>query len=148
MPVLNSEAIELLIPYIQEMFQNHHTALLATWHLFRIVAQALGPQQTCRHLLNHLTKVFDADRPSPKHLKLYHRTFLLQLIVGLGLHNFLTHFTTILIEAIGGCKDYSLHNTKRLVSYFRICKRFDNFINHSFWITLLEFLQLNVNFLK
>lgn len=95
------------------MFENHHTALLATWHLFGLVSQALGPQQTCKYFLKYLTKVFDTDRPSPKHLKLYHRTFLLQLIVGLGLHNFLIHFTTILIEAIGGCKDYSLQGSKR-----------------------------------
>lgn len=113
LPVLNSEAIELIIPYIQEMFQNQHASLLATWHLFRIIAQALGPQQTCKHFLKHLTKVFNTDKPSPKHLKLFHRSFLLQLIIGLGLHNFLMHFTTILIEAIGGCKDYSVQDPKR-----------------------------------
>lgn len=104
---MNQEGIELITPYLQEMFENQHTALLSTWHLFGIVAQALGPQQTCRKLLVQLTRVFETDNPSPKHLKLYHRSFLLQIIVGLGLHNFLVHFTTILIEAIGGCKDYS-----------------------------------------
>ncbi|KAG8198047.1 hypothetical protein JTE90_001881 [Oedothorax gibbosus] len=110
LPSLNQEGIELIAPYLQEMFENPHTALLSTWHLFGIVAQALGPQQTCRKLLLQLTKVFETDNPSPKHLKLYHRTYLLQIIVGLGLHNFLVHFTTILIEAIGGCKDYSPRN--------------------------------------
>ncbi|XP_035218581.1 WD repeat-containing protein 81-like, partial [Stegodyphus dumicola] len=112
LPLLNVEGIELLTPYLQEIFENRHTALLATWHLFGMVSQALGPQQTCSKLLTRLTKVFDTDKPSPKHLKLYHRTFLLQIIVGLGLHNFLIHFTTILIEAIGGCKDYSSKNSE------------------------------------
>lgn len=111
--MLNSEAVELLIPNIQEMFESQHTALLATWHLFGIVARALGPQQTCKHLLKYLTSVFNTDTPSPKHLKLFHRTFLLQLIVGLGLHIFLMHFTSILIETIGGCKDYSDQDTTR-----------------------------------
>ncbi|KAF8785971.1 WD repeat-containing protein 81-like [Argiope bruennichi] len=112
LPALNTEGIELLTPYLQEMFENQHTALLSTWHMFGLVSQALGPQQTCKRLLTLLTKVLDTDKHSPKHLKLYHRSFILQIIIGLGLHNFLIHFTTILIEAIGGCKDYSSNDTE------------------------------------
>ncbi|GFY55894.1 WD repeat-containing protein 81 [Trichonephila inaurata madagascariensis] len=111
LPALNTEGIELIMPYLQEMFENQHTALFSTWQMFGLVAQALGPQQTCKKFLTLLTKVFDTDKHSPKHLKLYHRSFVLEIIVGLGMHNFLTHFTTILIEAIGGCKDYSSNDT-------------------------------------
>ncbi|XP_042904120.1 WD repeat-containing protein 81 isoform X2 [Parasteatoda tepidariorum] len=112
LPVLNGEGINLVTPYIQEMFSCSHTALLSTWHLFGFIAQILGPLHTCRKFLKLLVKVFEADKTSQKHLKLYHRTFILQLIVGLGLHSFLIHFTTILIEAIGGCKDYTYTSLK------------------------------------
>ena len=37
-----------------------------------------------------------------KHLKLYHRTFLINLIVHIRLGTFLEHFTNFLIEAVGG----------------------------------------------
>lgn len=107
---LNQEGLDLLTPYLQDLFECPDTALLAAWHLFNMVAQALGPQQTVRKFLVTIIHLFDPDIPSPKHLKLYHRSYLLQLMVRLGLLTFLAHFMTLIIEATGGFRDFSSNN--------------------------------------
>ncbi|XP_023216973.1 WD repeat-containing protein 81-like, partial [Centruroides sculpturatus] len=108
---LNAEGLDLLTPYLQDLFECPDTALLAAWHLFNIVAQALGPQQTVRKLLVTIIHLFDPEVPSPKHLKLYHRSYLLQLMVRLGLLTFLAHFMTLIIEATGGFRDFSSNHS-------------------------------------
>jgi WD repeat-containing protein 81 len=56
------------------------------------------------HLLYPIIQIYEADYHSDKHLKLFHRTFLLQLSSCFGLKIFLDYFSTLLIEAIGGWK--------------------------------------------
>lgn len=56
------------------------------------------------HLLNPILQIYEADYHSEKHLKLFHRTFILQLCSCFGLRKFLENFPTLLIEAIGGWK--------------------------------------------
>ncbi|GIY32237.1 WD repeat-containing protein 81 [Caerostris extrusa] len=48
LPLLNNEGIELLTPYLQEMFENPHTALLSAWHIFGLVSQALEAIGGCK----------------------------------------------------------------------------------------------------
>jgi len=55
-------------------------------------------------LLTPLTQIYEAECYSDKHLKLFHRTFLLQLCSCFGMEVFLRNFSTLLIEAIGGWK--------------------------------------------
>jgi hypothetical protein len=103
-----SEGIELILPHVKEMFDNLDTTVPAAWALFNHIARALGPKETAKQLLPSLMRLFDGDYSTQKHLKLYHRSYLKQLIIRLGLQTFLAHFSTLLIEAVAGYKDYPI----------------------------------------
>ena len=104
---LGCEGLELLIPYITELFVNPATSVQAAWSLFDPVSQVLGPQETAKKLLGHLIKLFDGENSTRKHMKLYHRSFVIQLLVKLGAKIFLANFATLLIEATAGYKNFS-----------------------------------------
>lgn len=105
LPSLSLEGLDLILPFLTELFECPESAVSAAWYLTSILAQALGPEGANRHLLPPLVKLFEAENVTDKHLKLFHRSFLLQLIVWLGLEKFLSHFITPLIEGVGGYKD-------------------------------------------
>jgi len=68
--------------------------------LFRVFLNV----EAAEHLLYPIIQIYETDYHSDKHLKLFHRTFLLQLSSCFGLKIFLDYFSTLLIEAIGGWK--------------------------------------------
>ena len=115
-PALGKEGLELLLPYITELFENPATCVQAAWSLFEPVSQILGPVDTTKRLLPHLTRLFDGEELTRKHMKLYHRTFVIQLLVRLGATSFLQHFTTLLIEASAGYKNFSGDEVDRQIS--------------------------------
>ncbi|XP_067006086.2 WD repeat-containing protein 81 [Anabrus simplex] len=108
------ESLDLILPYIKELLEDPSTSVPAAWHLFDPVAKVLGPQKTAVTLLETVIKLYDysddigtTNEAGNKHVKLYHRSFLLQLIVRLGLRTFLDNFVTPLVEAVGGYRDVS-----------------------------------------
>lgn len=104
---LGADGLQLIIPYVLRQFTNlHASAAQSAWSLFYPLAQALGPAQTARYFLSALTTLFDTEETSVKYLKIYHRSFIVQLIVRLGLETFLSSFSTLLVEAIAGYKDF------------------------------------------
>lgn len=105
LPSLSSEGLSLILPYLIELFEFPESAVNAAWYLTSPLAQALGPEEANKHLLPPVVKLFEAETVTDKHLKLFHRSFLLQLIVWFGLHKFLTFFVTPLIEGVGGYKE-------------------------------------------
>ncbi|KAG1653323.1 WD repeat-containing protein 81 [Nymphon striatum] len=110
LPQLNQESVEIIVPCIKELVDDQATCVSAVWELFDIVATSLGPRQSSLCFLSALLKIFSGERSSSKYLKLFHRTFLLQLIIGLGLKTFLTYFSTLLVEAVSGFKDFGSHD--------------------------------------
>ena len=106
LPQLNSESVDIIIPFVLEMFDDPVTSVQAAWVLFSPIAQILGPAKSAQTFLPYLIKLFDAEESTPKHMKLYHRTFILQLIIRLGLDVFLANFSTLLVEAVAAYKDF------------------------------------------
>ncbi|XP_050471214.1 WD repeat-containing protein 81 isoform X1 [Bombus huntii] len=114
--------LELIMPHIQQVMEEPYSAVLAAWHLFDPIAKALGPRDTAQTFLLSIMKLYEngsfidnfahADiLPSGliaklKTTRLYHRNFLLKLMVRLGLRRFLENFIAPLVEAVGGYRDY------------------------------------------
>ncbi|XP_035732370.1 WD repeat-containing protein 81-like isoform X3 [Vespa mandarinia] len=131
-------SLQLIVPHIQQLIKEPYSAVLATWHLFDPIAKALGPKETADMFLLPIMKLYENGSVMDNSLHadilhagtlakfrttlLYHRSFLLILMVRLGLRRFLENFITPLVEAVGGYRDYvqgsciSVHRTGNLKS--------------------------------
>ncbi|XP_046142693.1 WD repeat-containing protein 81 isoform X2 [Osmia bicornis bicornis] len=120
--IAREACLELIVPHIQQIMEESYSAVLAAWYLFDPIAKALGPKDTAQTFLLSIMRLYEngsfmdnspyADIfPSGlvakfKTTRLYHRNFLLKLMVRLGLRRFLENFITPLVEAVGGYRDY------------------------------------------
>ena len=104
---LSSDCLSIILPIILKLFVSPHTAVSAAYYLTCPLAQALGPVGARKHLLPPLLKLYESDILSEKHLKLFHRSFLMHIIVWFGLETFLSNFVIPLIEGVGGYKELS-----------------------------------------
>ncbi|XP_018566395.1 WD repeat-containing protein 81 isoform X2 [Anoplophora glabripennis] len=121
------EVVNILLPHIKDLIEDPPTSVLSAWYLFEHVSRVLGPRKTAESLLESILKLYE-NEPNDAHLpyngkiaKLYHHSFLLRLMVRLGLRCFLDNFITPLVEAVGGYKDYDktevfLHSHSEKVS--------------------------------
>ncbi|XP_041353185.1 WD repeat-containing protein 81-like [Gigantopelta aegis] len=105
---LGSEGLHLLLPYIEDLYSKENTTVQAAWSLFGIISRELGFKETSSKFMPYLIKLFAGENSTAKHARLYSRSFLLQLIIRLGLETFLLNFSTLLVEAVSGYKDFSL----------------------------------------
>ena len=103
---LSQEELVVILPCLKNLLEDVSTAIMAAWFLFEPLAKALGPSKANHHLLSPIISIYEGHDQTSKHLKLYHRTFLQFLIVRFGTNSFLRYFSTYLIEAVGGYKDY------------------------------------------
>ncbi|XP_072382796.1 WD repeat-containing protein 81 [Diabrotica undecimpunctata] len=110
----DNEIVNIILPHIKELIEDPPTSVLAAWYLFEPISRVLGPQKTSKYLLEPILKLYenecvDTHLPYIKKIaKLYHHSFLLCLMVRLGLKVFLENFVVPLVEAVGGYKDYDL----------------------------------------
>jgi len=105
---ISQEGFELLLPYIKELFADPMTTVQAAWSILSLVGHELGPDQLSNTLMPHIVQLFSGEDSTPKHMKLYHRSFLVQLLLNLGLQSFLTNFATLLVEAVAGYKNFTI----------------------------------------
>ena len=103
---LNREGVELIVPYIKELFSDGVCSAHAVWSLFSPFSALLGPKATADTLLPLVVQVLDDNNITAKHIKLYHRSFMVQLKLRLGTEQFLKSFATLLVEATAGYKDF------------------------------------------
>ncbi|XP_039315369.1 WD repeat-containing protein 81 isoform X3 [Solenopsis invicta] len=119
---MREATLQLIVPHVVQIMEEPYTAVLAVWHLFDPIAKTLGPKDTADTFLLPIMKLYENGSIMDTTLyvdiipagtlakfrttRLYHRTFLLKLIVRLRLHRFLDNFINPLVEAVGGYKDY------------------------------------------
>ncbi|XP_018373789.1 PREDICTED: WD repeat-containing protein 81 isoform X2 [Trachymyrmex cornetzi] len=119
---MREATLQLIVPHIVQIMEEPYSAVLAVWHLFDPIAKTLGPKDTVNTFLSPIIKLYENGSIMDTALyvdiipagmlakfrttRLYHRTFLLKLIVRLGLRRFLDNFINPLVEAVGGYKDY------------------------------------------
>ncbi|KYN05036.1 WD repeat-containing protein 81 [Cyphomyrmex costatus] len=119
---MREATLQLIVPHIMQIMEEPYSAVLGVWHLFDPIAKTLGPKDTANTFLSPITKLYENGSIMDTALyvdiipagmlakfrttRLYHRTFLLKLIVRLGLRKFLDNFINPLVEAVGGYKDY------------------------------------------
>ncbi|CAN7995423.1 unnamed protein product [Ixodes hexagonus] len=102
---LSQQDLDLVMGHLSDLFSHRDSSLLAVWQLFDLVGTALGPRGLAERLLGVLLNLMSPEQPTVRHLRLFHRSFLLKLQVRLGLKTFLHLFATLLVEAVGGYRD-------------------------------------------
>lgn len=78
---LESSNVVLLIPYVKALLRKPATAFAAALHLLDPMAIILGRQQTTKEFLPILVKLMAPEHPSAPLVLLYHKRFLLVLLV-------------------------------------------------------------------
>ena len=81
-----SSSIVLLIPYVKALLQKPTTAFASALHLLDPLAVVLGRHRTAKEFLPILVKLMAPEHPSPPLVLLYHKRFLLILLVRSLLH--------------------------------------------------------------
>ncbi|XP_011308570.1 WD repeat-containing protein 81 isoform X2 [Fopius arisanus] len=114
-------SLQLIVPHVKQIMEEPYSAVLAAWYLFDPIARSLGPKETSEIFLIPIVRLYENGSVMDsmtcldclplntfakfKTMRLYHRSFLLKLMVRLGLRRFLDHFITPLVEAVGCYRD-------------------------------------------
>ena len=105
LPSLSEECLDLVVPLMTSLLSSSQTAVISTWLLFDPLTSSLGISKSRAAFLEQISQLYMNGTTTAKHAKLYHRTFLLTLMLRFGLKVFLERFINPLVEAVGGYKD-------------------------------------------
>jgi len=102
---LREDYVDLVVPLYSRLMINPSTAVQASWLLLNPICSVLGPKQSCHLFLDIMCDNYK-NVQSFKHVKLYHRVFVLILMARFRLVPFFENFANLLIEAAGGNRIY------------------------------------------
>lgn len=102
----NDQIVQLVFPFLKELFDNPSTSRLSIILFLDKICRSLGPKQTNELLLETIVNLYNSEiYETSENLYLYHKNFLLILIVRCGLKVFLENFIGPLMETVGRYKD-------------------------------------------
>ncbi|XP_067941415.1 WD repeat-containing protein 81-like [Watersipora subatra] len=99
---LQWEGMELYLPYVTELLamQEGDHCMQAAWYIFGQLSQILGKSLTRKYVSSLILDLFNKDVSNVRKVKLFHKAFIQQLIMQLGVSHFAEEYTLPLASAL------------------------------------------------